>query len=74
MQIPLLEYTKKGMTNEDTICAISTPSGVGGIAVIRVSGPESIDIADSIWKGARLADVPSHTVHLGTIIDDTSGM
>ncbi len=73
MQIPLLEYTKKGMTNEDTICAISTPSGVGGIAVIRVSGPESIDIADSIWKGARLADVPSHTVHLGTIIDDTSG-
>ena len=58
----------------DTICAISTPSGVGGIAVARVSGPEAIRIVQDIWKGKRLAEVPSHTAHLGMIIDtDNSG-
>lgn len=54
---------------KDTICAVSTPSGVGGIAVVRVSGPHAVDIADAIWHGHRLADVKSHTVHYGSIID-----
>lgn len=53
----------------DTICAISTPPGVGGIAVARISGPEAIAIADSLWQGRRLTRVPSHTAHLGTITD-----
>ena len=52
----------------DTICAISTPPGRGGIAVARVSGPAAIAIANAVWKGASLADAKSHTVHLGTII------
>ena len=51
----------------DTICAISTPPGRGGIAVARVSGPAAIAIANAVWKGASLADAKSHTVHLGTI-------
>ena len=51
----------------DTICAISTPAGRGGIAVIRVSGPQAVSIADKIWAGTRLVGVRSHTVHLGTI-------
>ncbi|MBD5225293.1 MAG: tRNA uridine-5-carboxymethylaminomethyl(34) synthesis GTPase MnmE [Bacteroidales bacterium] len=55
--------------NLDTICAISTPPGMGGIAVIRISGPHSLEIADTIWKGKRLADANSHTAHLGTIFD-----
>jgi tRNA modification GTPase len=55
--------------HNDTICAISTPPGVGGIAVIRVSGPEAIATVDSVWKGKRLVGAPSHTAHLGTIID-----
>ena len=49
----------------DTIAAISTPAGVGGIAVIRVSGPDAISIVDSAWKGVDLSKVESHTVHLG---------
>lgn len=52
-----------------TICAISTPPGVGGIAVARVSGPEAIAVADRIWQGCRLGGVPSHTAHLGTVSD-----
>ena len=59
------------MTNEDTICAISTPHGVGGVAMVRVSGPAAIDAVNRIWKGKNLAAVTSHTAHLGTLIDDT---
>ena len=53
----------------DTICAISTPPGIGGIAVARVSGPESIKITQSLWKGVDLTQVKSHTAHLGNILD-----
>lgn len=52
-----------------TICAVSTPRGAGGIAVIRVSGPDAIAITDSVWKGVRLASAKSHTAHFGEIID-----
>lgn len=55
--------------SSDTICAISTPSGIGGIAIARISGPDAIKIADSIWSGQRLSDVKSHTAHLGTLTD-----
>lgn len=53
----------------ETICAISTPAGIGGIAVVRISGPQAISIADSIWQGKRLADAATHSVHYGTILD-----
>ena len=58
------------MMNQDTIVAISTPYGTGGIAVIRLSGPEALEIADRVWKGKPLAEAPSHTAHLGTITGD----
>lgn len=51
-----------------TIAAISTPPGAGGIAVVRLSGKDSLSIADSIWRGTRLADAKSHTAHLGSIM------
>ncbi len=57
----------------DDICAVSTPPGVGGIAVIRVSGPKAIAIVDSVWRGRKLADAGSHTAHLGTLIDPADG-
>ena len=51
-----------------TICAISTPYGVGGIAVIRVSGKDAISITDSIFQGRiSLAEVKANTVHFGRI-------
>lgn len=52
-----------------TICAISTPAGTGGIATARISGLKAFEIVDRIWKGKRLENLPSHTLHLGTIID-----
>lgn len=61
------------MTERDTICAISTPPGIGGIAVIRISGPRAIPILHDIWRGKDPTEWTSHTAHLGDIIDPTDG-
>lgn len=55
---------------EDTICAISTALGVGGISIIRVSGKDAIKIVNSIFKGKNLEKVKSHTINYGHIIYD----
>lgn len=53
----------------ETIAAISTPMGEGAIAVVRLSGPAAIDIADQIFRGSeRPSAFPSHTQHLGEIV------
>lgn len=55
----------------NTICAISTPYGTGGIAVIRVSGPEAVSIVDSLFVGrTSLADAQPNTIHFGRIQRD----
>ena len=52
----------------DTICAISTPYGVGGIAVLRVSGPKAIAICNSLFRGRKpLTDAPANTIRYGRI-------
>jgi tRNA modification GTPase len=57
----------------DTISAIITPQGAGGIAVLRLSGADSIRIADELFHGSmKLAAAGSHTVHYGRI-EDGSG-
>lgn len=54
--------------NEDTIIALATPAGIGAISVIRVSGPNSISAADSVFVGVvKLVDAKSHTIHYGRI-------
>ncbi|MBD5348918.1 MAG: tRNA uridine-5-carboxymethylaminomethyl(34) synthesis GTPase MnmE [Bacteroides sp.] len=52
-----------------TIAAISTPPGSGGIAVIRLSGQDALEIAARAWKGKNLTEASSHTAHLGTLCD-----
>ncbi|MCD2247947.1 tRNA uridine-5-carboxymethylaminomethyl(34) synthesis GTPase MnmE [Listeria swaminathanii] len=55
----------------DTIAAISTPPGEGAIAIIRLSGPEAIQIADRIFYAKNsLSDAESHTIHYGHIKED----
>lgn len=54
-----------------TICAISTPYGVGGIAVIRISGKEAISITDTLFEGrVSLREASANTVHFGRIHRD----
>jgi tRNA modification GTPase len=54
---------------DDTIAAISTPIGEGGIAIIRVSGPCALDVAERIFhtRRGRVSEFPTHTLHFGTI-------
>lgn len=56
------------------ICAISTPPGVGGIAVARISGANAIEVVDKVWSGVPLISVPSHTAHYGDIVDLDGGV
>lgn len=54
----------------DTIVAPATPSGKGALAILRISGPDAIKIADSVWQGKSLLSCNSHTAHLGYIKDE----
>ncbi|HHB0037942.1 TPA: tRNA uridine-5-carboxymethylaminomethyl(34) synthesis GTPase MnmE [Staphylococcus aureus] len=57
----------------DTITSISTPMGEGAIGIVRLSGPQAVEIADKLYKGNHLLnDVPSHTINYGHIIDPES--
>ncbi len=53
-----------------TIAAISTPVGNGGIAIIRISGDRAIELADKVFSKS-IADVPTHTVHYGFILNES---
>ena len=53
----------------DTIVALSTAQGVSAIAVIRLSGKDSIDIVQQLFEGKILSEQPSHTLHLGLLKD-----
>lgn len=53
----------------DTITAISTPIGEGAISIVRLSGPEAVEIANQIYQGKDLTEVDSHTIHYGKIMD-----
>ena len=59
------------MSDQKTICAISTPPGIGGIAVIRMSGKEAIQIAELVFRSPqidkKLTDQKANTLHFGTI-------
>jgi len=55
---------------DDTIIALASAQGLSAIAVIRLSGKDSIRITQQLFKGKNLEQQPSHTVHLGTIAED----
>jgi len=59
---------------KETIAAIGTPVGVGGINVIRISGEGAFQVVDKVFLGkSKLVGAPSHTAHFGRIIDCDGG-
>lgn len=64
--------------NQDTICAISTPAGNGGIAVIRISGSNAIDITDKLFsannRNKKIATQPAGSLLYGTLYDSTEAI
>lgn len=55
----------------DTIVAIATPPGAGALGVLRLSGPEAFTVADACFFGKNLQQQATHTVHFGTIRDES---
>ena len=54
----------------DTITSISTPMGEGAIGIVRLSGPQAIEIGEILYKGKKnLSEVETHTINYGHIID-----
>ena len=61
------------MINNDIICAISTPPGMGALAIIRLSGKGCITMTDQVFTSPtdkKLTNVPANTVHFGRIINN----
>ena len=64
-----------GMITTETIAAISTPAGEGAIALVRISGPNAIPIADKIFRGKQAASKSiSHLQQFGEIISDSGNL
>ena len=64
------------MSATDTICAIGTPPGEGGIGIIRISGDTAVEIASKVFlgiQGSRVSDFSSHTLHVGHLRDPDTG-
>ena len=62
------------MIYNDTIVALATPSGAGAVAIIRMSGKDSITIASNVFQsvsGKDISQQKTHTIHLGTIVEDS---
>lgn len=58
-----------GQKEVKTVAAVSTPPGCGGIAVIRMSGFDALEILSKTWKGKEPREWETHSVHLGWITD-----
>jgi len=56
-------------TEFDTIAAVSTPPGEGGISIIRISGDQTFNVVTQIFKGKDLSQAQSHTINYGHIIN-----
>lgn len=57
------------ISQKEPIAAIATPIGEGGIAVVRISGKNAIQIVNEAFKGTDLTEQKSHTVHYGKLAD-----
>lgn len=54
---------------QETIVALATPSGIGAIGVIRLSGKDAITICNSVFKGPNLLEQAPNTIHFGKIVE-----
>jgi len=64
-----MEFTHRTYEKGQTIAAVATPPGEGGIAVIRISGDDALNVADKIFSGS-IHSYKTHTVHFGNILDE----
>ncbi len=69
-----MNFSRSAYTQKDTICAIATPPGTGAISVIRLSGPNSLSIAQKFFKpkhkGMGSEPFESHKMYFGRFEKD----
>lgn len=63
------------ITDFDTIAAISTPPGEGGIGIVRISGEDAVEVAERVYRFGKkkLSEQDSHTIHFGYIYEPDTG-
>ena len=64
------------MLLDDTICAVSTPPGEGGIGIIRICGKDAVRLASALFRARVRGDISaqaSHTIRYGSIVDPETG-
>jgi len=61
------------MQSEDTIAAVSTPQGEGGVGIVRLSGPDAFRIAERLFVPPGECALKSHRMHYGHIVDPATG-
>lgn len=64
-----MEFIHQSYQPEETVAAIATPPGEGGVAIIRISGKEARKVASRVFSGP-VFDYASHTAHFGKIINE----
>ena len=67
------KHVKSHLFIDDTIAAIATAPGEGGIGIIRISGEKSLQVAQSIFKsksGKMIKDYNARTLIYGTVVDN----
>ena len=70
----LVNLSKKGVEKMRTIAAISTPAGVGGIGIIRISGEEALNILQKVFKPIRNAEYQSYHMRFGYLVDEEANV
>lgn len=68
MKIKDMEFVHRPYQPGDTIAAIATPPGEGGVAIIRISGDEAVSVAEKVFSGP-IRSYKTHTAHFGKVID-----
>ena len=71
-----MKQVQSSMIEWDTIAAIATPRGEGGVGIVRVSGSLAIPIACQIFRSSRHispAELPTHTLNYGHVVQSSSG-
>ena len=65
-----MDFVHRPYQAGETIAAVATPPGEGGVAIIRISGKNALDVAEKVYSGA-IRSYASHKAHFGKIIDET---
>lgn len=64
-----MEFVHRPYDPQSTIAAIATPPGEGGVAIIRISGTDALEIAAQVFSG-KIHSYSSHTAHYGKFLND----